>query len=161
MSTCKLLETIHSIWLQQSRKRDACLYTTTFDDYVQVFKQSSLCMEYLKGGQLRQGPNRNELYLCKISQFGNPLQMTTIVTKYTLSSSYNQRHCIWKVKRFLNCINNAQIFPYCERRICIGMITINFLINSPFLFALIVDQMYIVVNPLVMQDVPLCFHAQC
>jgi hypothetical protein len=40
-------------------------------------------MEYLKGGQLRQGPNRNELYLCKISQFGNPLQMTTIVTKNT------------------------------------------------------------------------------
>jgi hypothetical protein len=56
MSTCNLLETIHNIWLQQSRKRDVCLYTTTFDDYVQVFKQSSLYMEYLKGGQLNKVP---------------------------------------------------------------------------------------------------------
>ncbi len=161
MSTCNLLETTHNILLQQSRKRDVCLYTTTFDDYVQVFKQSSLYMEYLKGGQLKQGPNRNELYLCKITQFGNPLQMTTIVTKYTSNSSYNQRHCIWKVKKFSNHIKDAQIFPQCQKNICIGMSAINFLIKSPLLFVLIVDQMYIVVSPLVMQDVPLCFHAQC
>jgi len=39
MSTYNLSKTIHNIWLQQSRKRGACLYVATSNDYFSSFRQ--------------------------------------------------------------------------------------------------------------------------
>jgi hypothetical protein len=36
MCTCNLSKTMHNIWLQQLGKSGACMYTMTFDDYVQA-----------------------------------------------------------------------------------------------------------------------------
>ncbi len=44
MSTCKLFETIHNIWLQNFGKRGGCFYVATFDDYVYALKQNALYM---------------------------------------------------------------------------------------------------------------------
>jgi hypothetical protein len=50
MPTCNLSTIVHNIWLQQSNNRGACLFATTFDNYVQPFKQSSLYYVFLQGG---------------------------------------------------------------------------------------------------------------
>jgi hypothetical protein len=63
-------------------EKGACLYVVIFDGYVQAFRQSSLYNEYLKGGQLRQGPDNNKFHLQRVSQFNKLLQVTVIVTKY-------------------------------------------------------------------------------
>jgi len=48
MLTCNLFKTVHNIWLQQSNNRGACLLATTFDNYMQTFKQSSLYFIFYK-----------------------------------------------------------------------------------------------------------------
>jgi hypothetical protein len=60
---------MHPIWLQQLGTKEFWLYATPFNDYVWIFKQSTLY--YKKGGPSRQGFNRNELLLCKTSQYGD------------------------------------------------------------------------------------------
>jgi len=42
LPTCNASKIVHNVWLQQSRKRGACLYVVTLDDYVQIFIQSTL-----------------------------------------------------------------------------------------------------------------------
>lgn len=40
------------------------------------------------GGPLGQGPDRNELLLCKITQFGDSKQLEDAILKYALGSSF-------------------------------------------------------------------------
>ncbi len=61
------LLTIHNIWLQQFGKNVKCLFTTTFDDYVKVFKQSASYNVYLNGGRCGEGPIRDELELWQVN----------------------------------------------------------------------------------------------
>jgi hypothetical protein len=61
MSTCNLSKTIHNIWLQQSRKRGACLYVATLDDYICSFQQLTLYYSFLHGGHLGTSLYRDEL----------------------------------------------------------------------------------------------------
>jgi hypothetical protein len=52
-----------------NKKGGDFLYATTFDDYVQAFKQTmSLYYYFTKGGPLGQGHYRTELLLCKTTQ---------------------------------------------------------------------------------------------
>jgi hypothetical protein len=67
MPTCNLFETIHNIWLQESRKRGACLYVATLYDYLQAFRQSTLYSTFLHGGPSRISSNRDELQLHRAS----------------------------------------------------------------------------------------------
>jgi hypothetical protein len=71
MPTCNLSKIVHNVWLQQFNKRGACLYVATSDDYVRTFKQSTLYFHFKQGGQPGQGPNKNQLLLCKTTQFGD------------------------------------------------------------------------------------------
>jgi hypothetical protein len=59
MLTCNLVEIVHNIWLEQSRKHGASLFIATSDDYVRAFKQ------YLQGGPFGHGLDKNELLLRK------------------------------------------------------------------------------------------------
>jgi hypothetical protein len=61
ISTCNLSTTIHNIWLQQSRKRGACLYVATPNDYICSFRQLTLYYSFLHGGRLRTNLYRDEL----------------------------------------------------------------------------------------------------
>jgi hypothetical protein len=72
MPMCNLSETMHNVWLQQFRKRKACLYVVTLDDYVQAFKQSTLYYHFMQGGRLGQGLDKSELLLHKTTQSGDP-----------------------------------------------------------------------------------------
>jgi hypothetical protein len=67
MATCNLFETIYNIWLQKSSNMGTCFFTTTFDNYVGTFKQSSLYYAFLQGGAFVIDPNKNELHLCKVN----------------------------------------------------------------------------------------------
>jgi hypothetical protein len=41
---------VHNIWLQQFGNCRACLYATTFGDYIWTFKQLTLYQKFNKGG---------------------------------------------------------------------------------------------------------------
>ncbi len=101
---CNLLKTIHNIWLQQFRKRGSCLYTTTSNENVWSFKQSSLYGEYLKGGPSIQGLNRIEFHLHRMSGFSNPLQMVVAITKY--ASSFTSR---------MSYLEGEEVFGSCKQ----------------------------------------------
>jgi hypothetical protein len=81
MSTCNLSEIVHNIWWQQFGNRGTCLFATTFDDYMQAFRQSSLYYAFLQGGAFGTGPNKNELRLCMVSQYGDPTKIIVAVAK--------------------------------------------------------------------------------
>ncbi len=89
MLTCKLFETYHNIWLQQFGNMGTCFFVATSNDQVQTFMQSSFYYAFLQGGTFGISPNKNELCLCRASQFRDSIQIITIVTKYTLSSSFS------------------------------------------------------------------------
>ncbi len=85
MPTCNLFEIVHNIWLQQSSNMGStCLFATTYNDYVQAFKQSSLYF-VLQGGASRTNPYKNELHMCRANQFGDPFQIVVAIAKYTSS----------------------------------------------------------------------------
>jgi len=100
------------------------LYVVIFNGYVQAFKQSSFYKEYLKGGQLKRGLDNNEFHLQRASQSNNLLQVNVVVTKYALIFFIHQRCCIWKVIRFLDPINDLQIFSKGQREICTYMLIV-------------------------------------
>jgi hypothetical protein len=79
MPTCNLSETILNIWFHEFGKRGACLYVATSDDYMQAFKQSTLYSAFLRSGRSRISSTKDELQLCKVNRYGDPLQMATIV----------------------------------------------------------------------------------
>jgi hypothetical protein len=85
MPMCNLSKTMHIIWLQQRRKRGACLYVATSNDYVWAFKQSTLYFHLKQGGQLSQGHDKIELFLRRVTQFGDLKQLVNIDLKYSLS----------------------------------------------------------------------------
>jgi len=91
MLTCNLFETVHNIWLQQFGHRGTYLFTATFNDYVQTFKQSSLYYTFLEGGASGIGLDKNELRLHRADQFGDLVKIATVVSKYILSSSLSVR----------------------------------------------------------------------
>jgi hypothetical protein len=62
-----------------------CLFVGTSNDYVWTFKKSSLYYAFLQGGASRIGPDKNELRLHNVNQFGDLVQIVTIVAKYTSS----------------------------------------------------------------------------
>jgi hypothetical protein len=68
-----------------------CLYNATFDDYVQTFNHSSLYWAYLNVGLSRKCPNRNDLHLCRMNEYGDFLLLIAFITKYTPSYSYASR----------------------------------------------------------------------
>ncbi len=88
MPTCNLLETMHNVWLQQSRKRGTCLYIATSNEYVWAFKQSTLYSHFKQGGQLGQGHNKSELFLHRTTQSGDLKELVDVVLKYFLISDY-------------------------------------------------------------------------
>jgi hypothetical protein len=45
------------------------------------------------------------------SVFGDPLQIVVIVVKMPQAIFLHEGHCIWKVRKFLDITNDAQIFP--------------------------------------------------
>jgi hypothetical protein len=63
------------------------LYVATFDDYVQAFKQTTLYYYFKKGGPSCQGPDRNELFMHKVSQSCDLNQLVNVILKYALGSS--------------------------------------------------------------------------
>ncbi len=67
------------------------MYVATSNDYVQVFKRSSLYRTYLNGGLLGKGSNKNELHLHRASEFGDPLLLVVAIPKYTPNCSYASR----------------------------------------------------------------------
>ncbi len=67
MPTCNLSKTIHNIWFHEFGKRGACLYVTTSNDYVRVFKQLTLYFAFLHGGRSGISLNRDELQLRRAS----------------------------------------------------------------------------------------------
>jgi hypothetical protein len=67
MLTCNLFETIHNIWLQESGKRGVCLYVSTSDDYMRIFRQLALHYAFLHDDRLGIGPYRDQLQLCRVS----------------------------------------------------------------------------------------------
>ncbi len=56
---------MHNVWLQKFRKRKACLYVVTSDDYAQAFKQSTLYSYFKQGGRPSQWLDKSELLWCK------------------------------------------------------------------------------------------------
>jgi hypothetical protein len=60
---------------------------------LQTFKQSSLYYAHLNGGLLENYLNRNELHVCRVSAYGDPLLLATIVfiAKYALDCFYASR----------------------------------------------------------------------
>ncbi len=87
MLICNLFETIHNIWLQQFNNSGTCFFIATFHNYVQTFKQSSLYYAFLQGGAFGTGLGKNELCLRRVSKFGDLVEITTTIIKYTLSFS--------------------------------------------------------------------------
>jgi hypothetical protein len=59
----------------------------TFDDYVHVLKQSTLYKQYLQGGLVGHGFNKNELLLNRAQGLSDPTKFVTVVANYT-SRSY-------------------------------------------------------------------------
>jgi hypothetical protein len=100
------------------------LLVVIFYGYVKAFKQSSLYKEYLKGGQLRQGPDNNEFHLQRANQPHDLLQVTVVVTKYPLIFLIHQGCCIWKVKKLLDPRNDLQMFFKGQREICTYMLIV-------------------------------------
>jgi hypothetical protein len=60
-----------------------CLLVATSNNYMQAFRWSSLYYAFLQGGAYGTSPNKNELHL----QYGNPIEITITIAKYTSSSS--------------------------------------------------------------------------
>jgi len=73
---------------QQFGKMGVCLHTTTSNDYVWTFKQTTLWYHFKKGGPLGHGHDRNELFLDKTTQFGDLKQLVNAILKYAPSSSF-------------------------------------------------------------------------
>jgi hypothetical protein len=55
----------------------------------------------LNGDSLGKGMNRNELYIHRVSEFGDPLTLEVVIAKYALVCSYE----VWRVKKFLDFVN--------------------------------------------------------
>jgi hypothetical protein len=83
------------------------LYIATCNDYVQVFKQTTLYYHFKKGAPLGQGLDRNEFLLCKITQFGDSNQLEDAILKYALGSSF-----ITKITH----MEREEIFGSCKRK---------------------------------------------
>jgi hypothetical protein len=83
---------MHNVWLQQFGKRGAYLYVATLDDYVRVFKQSTLYYHFKQGGRLGQGLDKSELLLRRTTQQGDLKLFVNIILKYSSRSA-----CIVKI----------------------------------------------------------------
>jgi len=69
-------------------KCDTGLYTTRSDDYVHVFKHFTLYRQYLQGGLVGHGPDKNELLLRTAQGSSDLTEFTTIVANFTSRSSF-------------------------------------------------------------------------
>jgi hypothetical protein len=58
------------------------------NDYVYAFKQSILYKQYLQGGPLGHGPNKNELLLRRAQGSSDIAKLVTIMANYTSMSSF-------------------------------------------------------------------------
>ncbi len=77
------------------------MYVATSDDYVQAFKRSTLYFHFKQGGQLGKVLDKSELFLHKVTQFGDPKQLANVVLKYSPGSTCIVESHIWKVRRSL------------------------------------------------------------
>jgi hypothetical protein len=85
--------------------------------------------------------------------------MVITITKYTLGSSYTSRSPCSKGKEIFGSHKWCVKLPLGQRGIHIGMTMLNFLVHElmPLLFETTMDQMCMMVNPLLMQDVTFLF----
>jgi hypothetical protein len=71
MFTCNLSKIMHNVWLQHSsttfREWGSCLHAMTAENYVQVFKHTTLYYLFKKGDPSGQGPNKSELLLRRMT----------------------------------------------------------------------------------------------
>jgi hypothetical protein len=102
MPTCNLFETVHNIWLQQSKKSVQCLFIATSDDYVRAFRQSAFYKVYLNGGRCGKGPSRDELKLWRTSQFSDRCKWPTSSLNTPTGLPSLIGYFIWRVKKFLD-----------------------------------------------------------
>jgi hypothetical protein len=56
MPSCKLSDTVHNRWLQQSDNRGIDLFADTYDDKIQVVMQMTKYRAYLKGKSFGTSP---------------------------------------------------------------------------------------------------------
>jgi hypothetical protein len=91
MPTCNLSKTIHNIWLQQFGKKGTSFFATTFDDYMQTFKESLLYYVFLQGGASRTSLDKNELRLHRANQSRDLIKIVATISKYTSSFSLSVR----------------------------------------------------------------------
>ncbi len=101
MPTCNLVEIVHNIGLQQLRKCNTSLYIVTCDNYVWIFKQSTLYQYYLQGGPFGHSPDRNEFLLRRAHVLRDASKLITIIANYVFKTSFITRFLIWKVRRCL------------------------------------------------------------
>jgi hypothetical protein len=60
-------------------------FVATSNDYVWAFRQSSLYYAFLQVGAFGTGLNKNELCMCRVTWFEDPIQIVTAIAKYTSS----------------------------------------------------------------------------
>ncbi len=93
------------------------------DDYVQVFKQSTLYKKCLQGGLPGHGPDKNELLLRRTQGLSDHAKLVVIVANYTSRSSFTNhllhlqgeevfRFAKWHVDCPLSAIKDSH-HPYC------------------------------------------------
>jgi hypothetical protein len=63
-----------------------------FNDYIRVFKQSTLYKQYLQGGPSGHGHDRNEFLLKRAQWLIDLARLTVVVANYTFGSSFS--YCI-------------------------------------------------------------------
>ncbi len=88
MSIYNLAKTMHNISLQFSGKCNTYLYTMMCNDYVHVFKQSTLYRKYLKGGPLGHGHDKNELFFRGACGSNDLTKLTIVVANYMFEPSF-------------------------------------------------------------------------
>jgi hypothetical protein len=84
-----IVEIVHNIWLQQSSSNcGTCLYIAMFNNYIRAFKPFTLYRQYLEGGPLSHGFDRNELLLKRAQSLVILLDFVPIVANYMSRSSF-------------------------------------------------------------------------
>ncbi len=78
---------------------------------MQTFKQFTFYYVFLHGGCSRTKPNRDELQLCRASQFGDPLQLAIVVAIFSWGSSYTPRILHLEGEEVFGSIKHKQNLP--------------------------------------------------
>jgi hypothetical protein len=81
------------------------------DNYVRVFKLSTLYKQYLQGSPLGHGPHRNEFLFKRARGFNDPIRLAVAMANYTFKPSFINRPSDLKIEKVFGSAKRPIDYP--------------------------------------------------